>query len=213
MARQPLSEQVRQLRTLGLFWILAPRRPQPEDLAAAQTPRPSPSPQRPFSPARPAPQGRQPQSLHAKREWRDVPQVLRALIHGKQPPLHSLWTYAELWEDIHHIHSPRLELIHKIQTSCVQYLGWEPSRMALWPCHLPQPELWSSGLLHFQPRSILAFGEAAVRLLHREGSLPCHPFALDAATVVPLPDLKTMLEGNTTAKAMAWEQLRRLPQA
>jgi hypothetical protein len=176
MARHGISERALLLRGAGLAWVLAPRPSAPPT-------------QQPATPPPPA---------HDEK----LPTILRALFHGKQSPLHTLWTYAELWEDLQRITPPRLEFIRRIQGACAQHLGWDLQRMALWPCH--DPDLWRAGLARLAPKHILVFGEAATTI----GTAPA---SCSAKAITFLPDLDSMLAGKN--KAEAWEILRNIPLA
>ncbi len=214
MAGQPVGERARLLRAMGLAWIIAPRRPAPvrPQAQAPQLPksrRPQHLPQRPTPEAPPRTTNPAPPAAAAARA--PFPGVLRTLLHGKAQPAHTLWTYAELWEDLHAPRPPRLELIKKIQAACAERLGWEAARMALWPCRCPTPETWEHGLAQWQPRCLLVFGQAAIRHILPEIQAPSAPFAWGDMLVVPLPDLDAMLAGDAEAKALAWQILQGVP--
>lgn len=209
MAGQPVGERGRLLRAMGLTWIIAPKPPAPTT-PPARAAQPS-TPRRPERPTPEAPPRTTPPAPPTAAARPPLMGVLRALVHGKKQPLHTLWTYAELWEDLHAPRPPRLELIKKIQAACAERLGWETARMALWPCRCPTPETWEHGLAQWQPRCLLVFGQAAIRHILPEIQAPSTPFPWGDMLVAPLPDLDAMLAGDTQAKASAWQMLQRLP--
>lgn len=209
MACQSVGERGRLLRAMGLAWVIVPTAEHPSS-PQSQTRQ---SPRRPANPvqhpALPTPQHESP-SLIASTGRTAFTGVLRALFHGKQCPVQTLWTYVELWDDLHAPRPPRLDLIKKIQSACAERLGWDTTRMALWPCHCPEPHIWEQGLALWRPQCLLIFGQEALRQILPKHQASPEPFPWEDMLIAPLPDLSTMLVGNAQAKAQTWQVLQRI---
>lgn len=138
-----------------------------------------------------------------------IPESLQALFHGKQSPVHSLWTYAQLQEDLCALQPPpRLEILHKIQAAAKSHLGWLEASLAEWPLD-PDLTLFEYGMRHFRPRHLLCFGTCPSLDSHLpargEGG---HVF--QGARVYLLPDLNLMATGDQEAKNQAWRILQNI---
>lgn len=136
-----------------------------------------------------------------------LPPVLRALFHGKQAPITTLWTYAELYADLQALNAPvRLELFRKIQDAARAQGGWTDSEICVWPA-TGRERILETGLEIFQPRLILVFG-AATGL---GGPAALDTLASRSITVKVLPSLDAMIAGDHAAKSNAWDFLKSAP--
>lgn len=138
-----------------------------------------------------------------------IPSHLQVLFHGKQPPIYSLWTYAQLDADLCATQpSPRLGLFRKIQASTYQHLGWSENQIAEWP--LDQDlVLFEHGVSWLRPRFIICFGpflELQAQCV-KQKDLPY----FSEACVYFLPALDPMLAGDQAAKNHAWKMLQSIP--
>lgn len=128
-----------------------------------------------------------------------IPPLLRALFHGKQSPVASLWTYHGLLEDMRQPQTPeRLSIFRKIQETACTHLNWRERDICSWPLDI-EPELFKAGLDTFRPKIVICMGT--------EGSQPAIS-VLEAGTIRHLPDLDEMSQGNRDAKNEAWRILR-----
>lgn len=136
---------------------------------------------------------------------KNTPLVLRPLFHGKQPPIHTLWTYTLLHEDLKQESTPpRLDVFQKIQKSVREHLNWPENALCAWPLD-QNLELFRQGLEHFQPQILICFG-------------PCPPlsprgdnrFTFEGLQGYLLPSLDDMAQGNRSLKNLAWKILSSL---
>lgn len=132
-----------------------------------------------------------------------LPESLRALFHGKQCPVRTLWAYDGLYADLRADRlSARLDVFRKIQESVRTHLGWSEQDISSWPLDL-EPHLIRLGMDRLQPQVIICFGEAGC-LRSIAGSEPTSP------RITLLPDLQTMARGDRDLKNEAWRVLRSL---
>lgn len=134
-----------------------------------------------------------------------IPPLLRSLFHGKHPPVQTLWSYAELTNDLQALEtSSRLNLFRKIQQAASAQGGWNPDDICVWPI-MAEPHVVEAGLDFFRPQRILFFGPTPKSLVGTpEGTGP----HIRDIPVVTLPSLDDMLSGDKTAKNAAWAYLR-----
>lgn len=136
-----------------------------------------------------------------------IPTILRSLFHGKQPPMQTLWSYAELGQDLPSVTAPpRLELFRKIQAAACAQGGWTENDICVWPIE-SAPSVRTAGLEFFQPRLILVFGALPAEATPTD--IPQN-FLLHGIPLRQLPSLDDMLAGDKTAKNAAWEFLKTL---
>jgi hypothetical protein len=132
-----------------------------------------------------------------------IPPLLRALFHGKQSPVASLWTYNGLNEDLRHPEPPgRLAIFRKIQETVRTHLHWREQDICSWPLDIA-PELFRAGLETFRPRLIISLGSTDSQPLLS---------SLDPSRIRRLPDIDAMARGDRDAKNEAWKILRSITQ-
>ncbi|WP_177193031.1 hypothetical protein [Desulfomicrobium apsheronum] len=195
-----LTEAQRTLKRLGVTHVLRPRIEAFEETPPA--PVPLKATQQPESPTQ-RPTAQKPSSPASE----PLPILLRSLFHGKQSPVRTMWTYLGLYEDMQKAtNPPRLVVFKKIQESVCQHLKWQAREISSWPLDLDS-ETFRKGLEHFRPQLILLFldRETADEAVHaRIQSL----LGQAGCTVVTLPSLEEMAQGNQQIKNKAWKILQ-----
>ncbi|GAB1410870.1 hypothetical protein MASR1M90_20240 [Desulfovibrionales bacterium] len=190
-AEHRLSEAARFLRRQGVVYVW---QPQPDALSAS---------------SRENEQAGEPVFKHNNLKSLELLDNMKALFHGKQSPVHSLWTYEHFNEDLHAMApSPRLEMFRKIQAAALQHLGWPACGVAEWPLDL-EWELFTHGVSTLRPHFIFCFGASpmlAGRCREQGGKQ-----IFSGAHVYFLPNLESMAEGNQNAKNQAWKILQSIP--
>ena len=128
-----------------------------------------------------------------------IPPLLRALFHGKQSPVASLWTYHGMYEDMLQAQPPeRLTIFRKIQETARTHLNWREQDICSWPLDVA-PEVFKAGLDAFAPKLVLCLGNA-----EEQAALS----NFEPARIRHLPALDEMAKGNRDAKNEAWRMLR-----
>lgn len=139
-----------------------------------------------------------------------MPPLLRALFHGKQLPVRTLWTYLGLNADLNQALIPeRLAVFRKIQESVCVHLNWSEKDICSWPLDIEQ-NLYHQGLQRFCPKIIICFGENLTLLTSAERSEGGR-FCLGNCSIHTLPCLEEMALGNKNLKNEAWKILRSIP--
>ena len=128
-----------------------------------------------------------------------IPPLLRALFHGKQSPVTSLWTYHGLHEDMRQAQPPeRLSIFRKIQETARTHLNWSDQDICSWPLDV-DAEVFNAGLATFKPKLVICLGKA-----ERQPAISI----IKPDSIRYLPDLDEMAQGNRDAKNEAWRILR-----
>jgi len=139
-----------------------------------------------------------------------MPPLLRALFHGKQLPVRTLWTYAGLNADLNQALIPeRLAVFRKIQESACVHLHWSEKDICSWPLDI-ELNLYHQGLQRFCPKIVICFGENHALLTTAERSEDGR-FCLGNCSIYMLPSLDEMALGNKDLKNEAWKILRSIP--
>jgi hypothetical protein len=210
-----LSEAQRTLKRLGITHVW--RDPSlPESVPAEAQAAPLP-PSQPAAAPRPAP--KQPTAAQRRgaahpptadpqptRE-EPLPPVLRALFHGKQSPVRTMWTYPGLFADMQQARvTPRLEMFRKIQATVRSHLNWAENDISSWPLDV-SPHLFLHGLRFFRPQIIICFGAGP----DLTGIVGAESELLQGCTVCALPGLEGMAAGDKQSKNEAWQALQAIP--
>ncbi len=196
-----LTEAQRMLKRLGVSHLWRQTEPAtgaiavaPSDSAPPGVPEPSRTRGAPSAPEA------------ASRPEAALPAILRALFHGKQSPVRTLWTYAGLYADLQMpVAPPRLEMLRKIQSSARSHLGWRETDICAWPLDVP-PELFFQGVRFFVPATVIAFGTGPY-LPACADTEPAGSILRQCALYV-LPSLEDMAAGNQQSKNEAWQILQ-----
>lgn len=184
-----LTEAERSLKRLGIthVWRTAspPQSPQPDATQASTLLVDKPSPATADQPQADRPLV--------------IPPLLRALFHGKQSPVVTLWTYHGLHADMRQTMAPeRLSIFRKIQETACTHLNWREQDICSWPLDV-EPEVFKAGLNTFRPKMVICLGKG-------DGQPALSP--LEVGAIRHLPDLDEMAQGNRDAKNEAWRILR-----
>lgn len=196
-----LTESQRVLKRLGITHILLPSR-SVADSAQSSVTKAGPSPHAEnLSTASPEQNSSPPDH--------PLPPLLRSLFHGKHAPLRTLWIYAGLYEDMQQAElPPRLGVFKKIQDSVCQHLKWSASDIGSWPLDV-DPQIFRQGLTHLRPRTVIYFRSETPSSLMSEDMRSLVEHA--GCTVMTLPSLVEMAQGNQQLKNEAWKILQTVP--
>lgn len=138
----------------------------------------------------------------------ELPPVLRSLFHGKHFPLHSLWVYDGMYQDMLLADPPqRLSVFKNIMQAAIDHLGWSNAAMTAWPLDQACGSL-DQALERFNPKFVLVF---ETRPSHPGRPHSCARLMTDHPDTIRFPSLDAMAAGDRDSKNQAWKILQTIP--